>query len=668
MLKIVIKLSALLLMIFLSGCVIVNPPTLDFGSDETTMTFTITVNGNVEWSITPSESWITVDPDSGQDTTTVSVTVDRTGLDGGYYEGTLFISTNPDVPATEVIVQMTVGEVTTSTTTTAAAAEGDPVLYFSDITSGPKTGNSDDSGGRSQNEDGAIVTIWGVNLGSVQESSKVTCNGADAASYYFWGNATAPADLYSYHKMQMVSFEVSHLAQDGAGEIIVTVNDKKSNPLNFTVRTGNIYFIKTTGDDNNGNGSWTQPWRTIPTIVNSIQPGDIAYVCNAVNQTTESIEDTCVYIDEDIKPTETNPKALVVYPGAQSTVGSVDIPRAFLCYTTHWVISKFNVMTSSIGLSGREGFRIVGNHITAPKGDGPDGAIECDMGDNLLIAGNELTNVGDPDSSHLYHAIYVSGLRTEDSPRAKTESNKIVAWNYIHDCDANRALDFYSEGQYSAFIQQISVHDNVIINQRGDGILFGYYVTGDNWIYNNLIIKSGKGPEWKDPSYNTGIHIDSGHEGVPKTDIYCYNNTLYGCGFTNAVYPEQTGNILISSDALQRGSTIHLSNNIIYSTGEAYIASESTSPPSGNYRNCWYGNGDAPSWDQTAIASDPEFQNVSSNDFSLKGSSPCINTAVDVTNIVSRDLLGIPRPQGAVDLGVYEYSSTAEDNEAILVE
>jgi hypothetical protein len=40
----------------------------------------------------------------------------------------------------------------------------EPVLYFSDIISGPKTGNSDNSSGRIEGLDGAIVTIWGVNL------------------------------------------------------------------------------------------------------------------------------------------------------------------------------------------------------------------------------------------------------------------------------------------------------------------------------------------------------------------------------------------------------------------------------------------------------------------------------------------------------------------------
>jgi len=87
----------------------------------------------------------------------------------------------------------------------------------------------------------------------------------------------------------------------------------------------------------------------------------------------------------------------------------------------------------------------------------------------------------------------------------------------------------------------------VIINQRGDGILLGYYVTGDNWIYNNLVVNAGLGPEWRDdPSYHTGIHINSGHEDVASTAVHLYNNTLYGNGWSGAVWESQSGSLLRS--------------------------------------------------------------------------------------------------------------------------
>ena len=81
-----------------------------------------------------------------------------------------------------------------------------PVLFFSDLESGPKTGNSDTSLGQTINENGAIVNIWGKNLGSSQGSSKAYCNGAEANYVYYWGNANAPANLYASHGMQKISF------------------------------------------------------------------------------------------------------------------------------------------------------------------------------------------------------------------------------------------------------------------------------------------------------------------------------------------------------------------------------------------------------------------------------------------------------------------------------
>ena len=70
-------------------------------------------------------------------------------------------------------------------------AAGDPLLYFSDITSGPKSGNSDTSDGRS-GLDGAIVTLWGRNLGGAQGSSKVYVNGVEAAVNLFLGKCPTP--------------------------------------------------------------------------------------------------------------------------------------------------------------------------------------------------------------------------------------------------------------------------------------------------------------------------------------------------------------------------------------------------------------------------------------------------------------------------------------------
>jgi len=115
---------------------------------------------------------------------------------------------------------------------------------------------------------------------------------------------------------------------------------------------------------------------------------------------------------------------------------------------------------------------------------------------------------------------------------------------------------------------------------------------------------------------------------------------------------------LIDPAALAFSTTVYLSNNIIYSTGEPYLAGESASLPAGNHRNCWYGAGNAPVWDTTAINANPNFANVAAANFQLQEGSPCVDAGKDVSSVVSLDLLGASRPQGlAFDIGAFEWIS-----------
>jgi hypothetical protein len=187
--------------------------------------------------------------------------------------------------------------------------------------------------------------------------------------------------------------------------------------------------------------------------------------------------------------------------------------------------------------------------------------------------------------------------------------------------------------------------------------MLGYYVTGDNWVYNNLIVNAGLGPEWSDDaSYHSGMRINTGHEEVSQTALYIYNNTLYGNGWSGATLPGETGSVLFDQGALDRSTTVYFSNNIIFSTGEPYMAGESVELTTGDYRNCWYGNGVAPAWDTTAINNDPNFVSAGAFNFQLQNDSPCIDVGKNVSPVVSRDLYGVPRPLGlGFDIGVFEY-------------
>ena len=539
------------------------------------------------------------------------------------------------------------------------AQPADPVLFFSDLTSGPATGNGDDSGGRVAGRDGAIVTVWGRNLGTSAAGLAVSCGGAPAGSVYRLEEARSPADLFTYHRMQRLSFQVSQAAAAGTGPVTVTVGGRTSNALSFTVRDGRILFVKASGSDEAGDGSWARPWRTIPRAVASMRPGDVTYVGDGVDQTAASAYEAAVPYGASGEPGR--PKALVVYPGATSRAGAVSLGRAFFAYdgdldrpSEHWVVSGFTVTTSEVGVQAFSGSRVVGNRVTAPSGDGLDGAIGV-WGSDVAVLGNELTGVGSAQSSKLYHAIYLNGTRRDDPPRAPAERNREVGWNYLHDNLCNRAVNAYSEQAQSAYLEGHRIHDNVIVNQHGDGILLGSYVTGENAIVNNLVVRAGLGPEWPDDtSSHAGIRIAAGHETVAGTTVLVAHNTVVGCGYPGGPIPDESGQLYVQPEALPFAA-VTIRDNVVVSTGTPYMAPATGAIPPHAGRNLYSGAGAAPAWDTAAIVADPAFADAAGNDFQLASGSPAVDAGTALSPPIARDLLGVPRPQGsAPDLGAYE--------------
>jgi hypothetical protein len=235
-----------------------------------------------------------------------------------------------------------------------APQRGDPYLAFSDLTSGPRTGNSDTSAGQNANEDGAFVTVWGMNLGTAQGSSKVTCNGADARVLY-WGPAKSPFSPASldnpYVARQVVIFQVSHLAQDGDGQIVLEVGGRNSNPLPFTVRAGNLLFARNGGNDSSGDGSWNNSFASIVALKDALQAGDIGYAGDGLSATTEDNYGGAVNLNAS--GTVGVPKALVAYPGATVQIGNPNLRFALSPWSTseggyveNWTLAKLHLVAS----------------------------------------------------------------------------------------------------------------------------------------------------------------------------------------------------------------------------------------------------------------------------------------------------------------------------------
>jgi hypothetical protein len=77
-----------------SPTISLNKSSLDFGTSDTTRTFTVsnTGGGTLNWSVSDNRAWMSVSPSSGQNFGGVVVTVNRTGLSAGAYTGTITVS------------------------------------------------------------------------------------------------------------------------------------------------------------------------------------------------------------------------------------------------------------------------------------------------------------------------------------------------------------------------------------------------------------------------------------------------------------------------------------------------------------------------------------------------------------------------------------------------
>ncbi len=552
-------------------------------------------------------------------------------------------------------------------------AAGTPILYFSDLASGPNIGNSDNSQtGQLSGQDGAIVTVWGKNLGTTP--GQITVGGIQAR-VYSWGNATAPADLYTKLGLQMVAFQIPKGTPSGVTTIQATVGGSTSNSLPFTVRSGNIYFVRTTGSDTSGDGSWSKSWRTLPVALTNLNAGDIVYVGNGIQQTTEDGDRSVMNLDADQSKTGTAamPKAIIGYPGAVTLIGNTAFEAGWSNYiqgsggatAQYWTVAKLTLTALDTVATMDNGFRIIGNKVSAPLGNQPTGAIAA-HGNDLYCLGNEITQVGYSGTSKLYHPIYFQSTESSTAPRLPTETNREIAWNYLHDNFAYDGINIYRENTYSAFMTNHRVHDNYIMNQPGAAFLIGTYITGENWFYNNVIVNAGSGP--------LSAEADEGHAcirifagwvpvetGVPvPTTIHFYNNSVYGCGWPGALNPGSSGVFLL---AYQNQYNLDLRNNIFHSgpTAQPYIPSWSDPLPPSPYHNLWFGAGAAPAADASSLNTDPKYVNPASGDLHLQSGSPAIDKAVPATPTLAQplpvtDFDSVTRPQGSgYDLGAFEF-------------
>ena len=516
-----------------------------------------------------------------------------------------------------------------------------PVIFFIDLTSGPNSGGESVSGVA-----GAYVTIYGNNFGAAQGSSTITWNGLTCLRVVSWGQ--------QWQWYQKIVAQLGSSCTPGTGNFVVTVNGQASTSdtshgdtgAAFTVRsTGNIYCVSTSGNNSNS-GKFPNCWSSIPYAVHggTTVAGDIIYVENGVQQTTQDTYSASVALINSGGGTASMPLALVAYPGATVTVGSSTTNYGFFFpaiggYSgNNWTIAGITTIgVTAFALNWYDGVRLIANDASCPNGNGSTACVQSDGGTNYRLYGNNIHDAGFSSTIKTYHAIYWS----------TTGNHTWMGWNTVANVQGCRGIQFYSYTSPDMF--DLHVHDNLIHDVRCDGINFSTVNpdAGTVEAYNNVMYNVGKGP---DPIDGQSVYtcFDMAAFTTHVAAVKIYNNTCLNAGFS--------GNS--NAGAVNPTVPTSLVNNIFLQlNGVPYVVA-GCSNLSSSTNNDFYGSGGAPSCGSGLTGSlsvDPRVVSTSIPNLHLQSGSPIIGIG-NAASFPHYDQAGLVRPTPP-SAGAYEFTA-----------
>lgn len=514
-----------------------------------------------------------------------------------------------------------------------------PRLFFTDIESAPGTGGQDGLG--------AFITIWGEGFGATRGASSVTIGGVEVGRYVAWGEDNGIA-----RGLDMIVVQPGPLAVSGS--LVVTVDGQASNPLPFTLRGGQIYFVApaaANADDGNA-GSFAAPFSSLYRARQVLRSGDIVYVRGGVFAAADPMYPgwdavLMLHPETDAVGTAELPVAYVGYPGERPVLGGgPPLRRAIVVDGAigHYVFANlgFTHYGAMLDLAGN-GHRIVGNHLH--DGIFSNGGTIGILGNSAhyRIYGNLIRNTGEVDNNLNGSGFYLGGFGT----------NRDIdfGWNEIRDQRGSRAIQVYGH-EPGDRIDDVRIHDNVIAGSERNNILLGGSdggtdVLGTVHVYNNIIADA----------LDQGLRINDPQGTVVIENNVFYNNGAQGFDGNAQIFIERAG-----------AGRVVLRNNILHAgAGQTYYqfaAGMDASVFSSASRNLVYNAGACPAWGTGCIHADPMFVDPLFGDFRVQASSPAIDAGADTG--IGRDHAGIPRPQGgdAYDIGAHEFVADAATTRA----
>jgi hypothetical protein len=555
-----------------------------------------------------------------------------------------------------------------------------PLLFFSDLDSGPATGGEGAT-------DGAYVCAFGEGFGGTRGSSTISIGGVAATNYPVWSDPGSPYKPGHYAKA---------CAQVKAGStssgIQMTTPAGTSGTLPFTVRPGNIYFVSTPAD--------------LIAKKNAMVPGDIVYA-NSMTLTTAENFNIVLWLNSS--GSAGSPNAIVAYPGATVLVDGSAIftdathtgigirdYRSDGAQVGYWTIAglTFNANSTAVELGTMSGsnFRLVGNEVrcTGAYCDAPAGyGGMLIIASNTTVLGNWLHDIGcsgpnathcasgQPGPSKLYHTAYYGGSYSGTLGANHSE----FGWNEI-DGDGGACRGLLLHTTFGPPLYDFRIHDNAIHDTRCDGINLGSInpSLGAVEVWNNLVWNAGKGPNPYDgvtayytcllnENYNDGVNAAGQFPYTPGSGTAsAFNNTFVNCGGNFSAEPLLSGAVASSAPNPAPGTwspgtvTLSLMNNIIRQTGTVpYRPSISALQyMTGNHNDCFGSSATLQPF--CTVNTDPGFVNPAANDYHLQSISALIGSGatVSVAPTPFLDTDGVTRPT-APSLGAYEKSTQSSE-------
>jgi hypothetical protein len=509
-----------------------------------------------------------------------------------------------------------------------------PVIFFTDIESGPITGG--------ENNLGVFITIYGLRFGDDASDALVSIGGTEVAKYVSWNppadqgsGASDPARLLPRGLQRIV---VQPGPSVSSGDIEVVVAGQPSNPLPFTVRAGRILWVDGSAASE-GNGSLATPFKYLYDLKGSnVTAGDTVYVKNGGAG--------FVYTDQDPSAGLTHthlslssgdptgganaPIAIIGYPDTPPVIGGqpggarVDAAFAFQSSSDYYSDANFDFTNFDILFTApRLGFRFVGNKIDGSKGDTSSPTIEtADATQSLTVFGNYFANQIATSIGWYFFPRSVAGLN--------------LGWNEF--VGGNGSLGVNALGSLSNSVFHDNFADTQVDVDNSNVALIGVSLAGISF-YNNVFLHAG-----------TGVFEIKNATGVAGA-VRIHNNTL--ANLTTAP---------IATSILVEGTTntaqlIALQDNIFCGSGNSFFSATALNVFSADhdFYDSFNGNTAVPiAAEPGAKIGNPLYVARATPDFSLTPLSPAINSGVSTG--VCGDYLGVTRPRDtAYDVGAFEF-------------